>query len=106
MTINITQPAREELLRLAKPPERFLRLSVEQGGCSGMLYRASIDTEFGEDDEVLFDDGQVRVVVDRFSAYFLTGVVVDYSDDLVRSGFRITSDSAENSCGCGGSFGV
>jgi len=103
-SIEITPKAREKLLSLGADHHRFVRLEVASGGCSGMSYRASIDSRSYLSDVVVFDDGAIRIVTDDRSLLFLQGVRIDYEDDLVRAGFRITNPNAVSSCGCGSSF--
>ena len=83
---------------------KALRVYVENGGCSGMQYRLVFD-ERREKDWVSAAGG-VAVVVDEFSANYLRGAVVDFSDSLNDSGFKISNPNAKQNCGCGKSFGV
>lgn len=79
-----------------------LRVYVEQGGCSGMQYGLVFD-EVREGDAVQDFDG-VQVIVDPVSAGYLAGSTVDFSEDLMNGGFKITNPRAKQSCGCGRSF--
>jgi iron-sulfur cluster assembly protein len=74
------------------------------GGCSGMTYSAALDQAMGTEDVEVFSRDTLRIVCDQGSAIFLEGLRIDYSDDLVRSGFRFTNPNASGSCGCGSSF--
>ena len=103
-SIQITEKARKELIRLEAGGESFLRISVVPGGCSGMTYSASIDNTLSDSDQVLYQDGELRAVADSGSAMFLEGLVIDYSDDLIASGFRFKNPKAVKACGCGSSF--
>ena len=102
--LTITETAREELLRLTSQADTFLRLWVENGGCSGMKYQAVIDDTPGPFDVSVFDDGDLRVVTDQQSRPHVEGIHVDYSNDLVKAGFRFLNPRASHSCGCGQSF--
>lgn len=105
-TIAITERAQSELAKLQLKGNSFLRINVIPGGCSGMTYAAAADTAFSEaEDIVVFESDAVRIVTDQGSAIFLEGLKIDYSDDLIRSGFRFTNPNASGSCGCGSSFG-
>jgi len=106
MDITLTDKARARLQNYELSEARFLRLSVQAGGCSGMTYDAVIDESLGEDDEVVHQEGPLRIVADARSALFLDGLTVDYSDDLIQAGFRLTNPNAKKSCGCGASFAV
>ena len=57
-----------------------------------------------EVDEVYFTDGNLRIVSDKVSSVFLDGLTVDFSNDLIEPGFRLTNSNAKGSCGCGSSF--
>ena len=69
-----------------------------------MSYEASIDAGPLGSDLVAFEDAGIRVVTDPLSMVFLDDLRIDYEDDLVRAGFRITNPNAASSCGCGASF--
>ncbi len=79
-----------------------LRIFVEAGGCAGMQYGMAIDHR-KEGDEIFEREGAL-VFIDAFSATYLSGSTVDFSDDLTGSGFRINNPNAVRSCGCGTSF--
>lgn len=102
--IEITPRAKEKLVSLGVGGGRFVRLRVVSGGCSGMSYEASIESGSRGTDLVAFEDEGIRVVTDQRSMLYLYGVRIDYEDDLVRAGFRISNPNAASSCGCGSSF--
>jgi len=104
-TIAVTEKAAGELRSMELAGNAFMRIGVIPGGCSGMTYSASIDTELDEGDVVLYDQAGIRVVTTSESVAFLDGLTIDYSDDLIRSGFRFKNPNACGSCGCGASFG-
>lgn len=104
--VSITENAAAEmkamLAKEADPDKKGLRVYVEQGGCSGMQYGMVFD-EPREGDTALEQHG-VRVLVDAFSADYLRGTVIDFSDALTGGGFKISNPKAKQSCGCGKSF--
>ncbi len=104
MTIAVTEKARAELINLDVNHTQFLRLWVEPGGCSGMSYGAAIDEEMVDGDETIYQDDAIRVVADPDSLRYFDGLTIDYTDDLVQSGFRFINPNAVKSCGCGSSF--
>ena len=106
MPIQITDKAKQELVRLEATGESFLRISVIPGGCSGMPYSACIDNTLSDGDQVMFEDTELRVIADDKSALFLDGLEIDYSDDLIAAGFRFKNPKAVKACGCGSSFAV
>jgi iron-sulfur cluster assembly accessory protein len=104
--VTLTESAALEIkARLAADPQgagKGLRLYVEKGGCSGMQYGMTFDERRPEDIEAAFFG--VSVWVDAFSANYLRGSMVDFSDALTGGGFKITNPKAAQSCGCGKSF--
>jgi len=103
--VHITSVAAEEVKSLLGKPEnegKFLRVYVEQGGCSGMQYSMTFDEQRSDDFSVAMHG--VSVLVDPFSAQYLRGAVVDFSDSLTAGGFKISNPNARQTCGCGKSF--
>src|SRR6266576_2062283 len=111
-TENITEPvvgltpgaAGEVKALLAKPENagKMFRVYVEQGGCSGMQYSMIFDEQ--RPDDLAGHMHGVSVLVDPFSAQYVRGAVVDFSDSLTAGGFKISNPNAQQSCGCGKSF--
>lgn len=104
--IQISDKAKTELRKLEAGGPNFLRISVIPGGCSGMTYSAAIDNALSDEDQTVFEEQDLRVVADNGSAMFLEGLQIDYSDDLISSGFRFKNPKAVKACGCGSSFKV
>lgn len=102
--ITVTDKARGHLADLKVNHENFMRLWLVNGGCKGLSYQAALDNDLDVDDLVIFEDDTIRIVSDPFSAQYFHGLTIDYSDDLVKSGFRFINPNAATSCGCGGSF--
>src|SRR5438876_11304135 len=82
-----------------------LRVAIEGGGCSGFQYGLGFDRGAQEGDHAFECEG-VTVVVDPFSAPYLSGSTVDYLETIQESGFKIDNPNAVASCGCGHSFQV
>ena len=87
------------------PQEGGLRLGVQGGGCSGLSYNISFDTQPRERDRI-FQFGDVRVFVDPKSFIYLHGMTLDYEETLMRQGFNFINPNSTKSCGCGSSFSV
>ncbi len=104
MSIHITDKAIDQLKQLDISESQFLRINVIPGGCSGMTYSAAIDDHMGEEDEILFEGSGIRVIAESGTLIFLEDLEIDYSDDLIKSGFRFKNPNASGSCGCGSSF--
>ena len=101
----LTESAAVEVKSLLGKPEnvgKTLRVYVEQGGCSGMQYSMVFDER--RPDDMSVEMHGVGVLVDPFSAQYLRGAKVDFSDSLTGGGFKITNPNARQSCGCGKSF--
>ncbi len=106
MNLVITEKAKAKLKSYWKDGNQFLRISVVSGGCSGMTYHASVESEPGEQEDIIYDDGEIRIIADQRSCLFLEGLHVDYSDDLIQAGFRLANPNATAACACGSSFAV
>ena len=104
MQLNITEKALAELVANGVGAEAYLRLAVKPGGCAGMSYDMVVDTRLKTGDKIIYENGELQVITDPESAQYLDGLNIDYSDDLVESGFRLSNPNAEHSCGCGSSF--
>ncbi len=80
-----------------------LRVAVQPGGCSGLIYQLYFDERL-LDGDVTRDFGGVEVVVDKMSVPYLEGATVDFADTIEKQGFTIDNPNAGSSCACGGSF--
>src|SRR5207249_11479149 len=103
--VVLSESAAAEVKLLLDKPENLgktLRVYVEQGGCSGMQYAMVFDEKRADD--FASEMHGVAVLVDPFSAQYLRGTVVDFSDSLTGGGFKISNPNARQSCGCGKSF--
>ncbi len=80
-----------------------LRVGVQPGGCSGLIYQLYFD-ERTLDGDLVREFGSVEVVVDRMSAPYLDGATIDFSDTIEKQGFTIDNPNAGSSCACGDSF--
>ena len=80
-----------------------LRVGVQPGGCSGLIYQLYFDERTLDGDLVRDFDG-VEVVVDRMSAPYLDGASIDFADTIEKQGFTIDNPNAGSSCACGDSF--
>jgi iron-sulfur cluster assembly accessory protein len=80
-----------------------LRIGVQPGGCSGLIYQLYFD-ERTLDGDLVRDFGGVEVVVDRMSAPYLSGASIDFADTIEKQGFTIDNPNAGGSCACGDSF--
>lgn len=108
--IKITDEAKTKISALLQEEgssieESFVRVGVTSGGCSGLSYNLSFDKETKDDDK-MFEDNGVRVVVDKKSYLYLVGMTLEYSGGLNGKGFVFNNPNANRTCGCGESFAV
>ena len=83
----------------------YVRVGVKRGGCSGLSYDLTFDASVADNDQV-FEDNQVRIVVDKKSFLYLVGTVLEYSGGLNGKGFVFNNPNAQRTCGCGESFSL
>ncbi len=81
-----------------------LRVGVRGGGCSGFQYALALDQE--REDDAVFEDHGIRVIVDPASLQYVDGSVVDYTESLMGAGFEVKNPNVVAACGCGSSFRV
>lgn len=107
--VSLTEAAAVKVSQLmAEEPEgeaAVLRVAVQGGGCSGFEYALGFDRGPQDGDNEVVMHG-VTVVVDPFSAPYLSGAEIDFIDGLQESGFKISNPNVVSSCGCGHSFQV
>lgn len=106
--ISITDNAKEQAIRLMAEegkPNSFVRVGVEGGGCSGLMYQLQFDNEMREGDKS-FEDNGLTLVVDKKSILYLVGTTLDFSGGLNGKGFVFNNPNADRTCGCGESFSI
>jgi iron-sulfur cluster assembly accessory protein len=105
--VGLTEAATDKVRSLMSQEGRDdlrLRLAVQPGGCSGLIYQLYFDERILDGDvSVDFGDG-VQVVVDKMSVPYLDGASIDFEDTIQKQGFTIDNPNAEGSCACGDSF--
>ncbi|MEP6955592.1 MAG: iron-sulfur cluster assembly accessory protein [Chthoniobacterales bacterium] len=104
--IKVTENAARKLLGLLQKqgrPEGALRVAVIGGGCSGLQYKMDL-VDGPANRDIMVQSAEVRVVVDPKSALFVSGSLLDFSDDLQKGGFKVTNPNAVAHCSCGESF--
>jgi iron-sulfur cluster assembly accessory protein len=80
-----------------------LRIAVQPGGCAGLRYNLFFDDRTLDGDLTSDFDG-VGLTVDRMSAPYIQGAVIDFVDTIEKQGFTIDNPQATGSCACGDSF--
>ena len=108
--IKVSPSAQEKVSQLMReegynPTQDFVRVGVKSGGCSGLSYDLSFDNSKSDQDR-LFEDNHVKILVDKKSLLYLLGTTLEYSGGLNGKGFIFNNPNAERTCGCGESFSL
>ena len=108
--IKVSETARKKVIQLMEEDgfnatSDYIRVGVKSGGCSGLSYDLSFDKETKEDDKV-FEDNGVKILIDKKSFLYLIGTTLEYSGGLNGTGFVFNNPNANRTCGCGESFSL
>jgi iron-sulfur cluster assembly accessory protein len=104
--VKLSEPAADKVRSLLAQEGRDdlrLRVAVQPGGCSGLIYQLYFDERVLDGDAVV-DFSGVEVVVDKMSVPYLDGASIDFEDTIQKQGFTIDNPNAQGSCACGDSF--
>ena len=101
--IEFTKDALKQIEKivLENGPNKYFRISVKGGGCSGFKYSFTFDDKIKKDDCVFN-----KTIIDKNSLDIINGSIIDYKQEMVGSSFVINNPKASSSCGCGLSFSV
>ncbi len=108
--IKVSETAKKKVIELMtedgfNPMTDYVRVGVKSGGCSGLSYDLKFDKENNEGDKV-FEDNNVKIIVDKKSFLYLIGTTLEYSGGLNGTGFVFNNPNANRTCGCGESFSL
>lgn len=107
--VTVSDQAKEKIFELkqkeGKTEDFGIRVAVEGGGCSGLMYDLAFDASQQPSDHV-FEDKGIKIFVDKKSLLYLIGTELDFSDGLNGKGFQFKNPNASRTCGCGESFSV
>ncbi len=108
MGISVTETAAERVRAFLENRGKGVgvRLAVKTSGCSGMAYVIEFVDELDEENDVVFEDNGIKLIVDKKSLLYLDGTEVDYGKEGLNEGFKFSNPNAKASCGCGESFTV
>ncbi|KAI9144705.1 hypothetical protein BKA69DRAFT_1122146 [Paraphysoderma sedebokerense] len=111
MSFEISESAAKQLLSIYKRDnnnDQAIRIIVESGGCHGFQYKLDVvPLSDLTDEDILFEKGGAKVLIDSISLGFITGSKLDYTKELIGSAFVVTDNpKAGSSCGCGTSFEI
>jgi iron-sulfur cluster assembly protein len=87
-------------------PDTALRVGIRGGGCSGFSYVIEFHDGPPRPKDIVYDFGDVKVVVDPKSLLYLNGSTLEWEQTLMRQGFKFLNPNEKSSCGCGHSFTV
>ena len=108
--IKVSETARQKVIQLMTEDgydasTDYIRVGVKSGGCSGLSYDLDFDKDKKEEDKV-FEDNGVKILVDKKSFLYLIGTTLEYSGGLNGTGFVFNNPNANRTCGCGESFSL
>ena len=108
--IKVHETAKQKVSTLMKeegfdPSSDYVRVGVKSGGCSGLSYELKFDSEIKKEDRI-YEDNQVKIIVDKKSILYLAGTILEYSGGLNGKGFVFNNPNAQRTCGCGESFSL
>ncbi|RYF47063.1 MAG: iron-sulfur cluster assembly accessory protein [Cytophagaceae bacterium] len=107
--VTVSDIAKDKIIELRQKEgytdNYSIRVAVQGGGCSGLMYDLQFDTAQQPTDHIVEDKG-IKILVDRKSLLYLAGTELDFSDGLNGKGFQFKNPNASRTCGCGESFAV
>lgn len=104
--LNLTETAlhKIETFSQKQTPDKFFRVKVKTGGCSGLEYDFNFGEKQSDDISCIFDS--VTILIDPKTALYIHGSTLDYQEDLMKSAFVVTNPNSKGTCSCGISFRV
>ena len=107
MSVTVTESAADRVKAFLEKRGKGigLRLGIKTSGCSGLSYMLEFVDTLNEDDQV-FEQHGVKVIVDTKSLVYLDGTQLDFVKEGLNEGFKFTNPNVKDECGCGESFNV
>ncbi|MCP3867472.1 MAG: iron-sulfur cluster assembly protein IscA [Gammaproteobacteria bacterium] len=107
MGVTLTEAAANHVLQYLEGRGKGvgIRLGVRTSGCSGMAYVLEFADE-SSDEDLIFEEHGVKVLVDPKSMLYLEGTELDYTREGLNEGFKFNNPNAKDACGCGESFNI
>ncbi|CAN5380676.1 iron-sulfur cluster assembly accessory protein [soil metagenome] len=106
--VSFTEGAIAEIKKLRKDlnlaDDKYLRIGVKGGGCSGMTY--ILDFENKSEKDEYFEIEGVPCIMNPAHAMYLSDMEIHWEGGLNSRGFTFSNPNASTTCGCGSSFGV
>jgi iron-sulfur cluster assembly accessory protein len=105
--VTITENAAKRIAKIlsSETDKNALRISIENGNCSGFSYKFDLTGE-RLDDDIVIERDNARVFIDQMSLVYMEGSEIDFVDNLLGQSFQIKNPNAVASCGCGTSFAI
>jgi iron-sulfur cluster assembly protein len=102
--IEISDKAASEIKKVMEEQsleDSVLRVGLQGGGCSGFQYLLNFvkEEEASEEEDYISQQGDIKVVVDKKSAAYLQGTVIDFYSGIDKRGFVFNSPTDAKSCG-------
>ncbi len=109
-SINLTKSAISRILEIQQKEinhNKFLRIAISGGGCSGFQYIFELDDKINDGDiKIAEENSNILAVTDETSLPFLTSAEIDFIKELGASYFKVNNPNAKANCGCGSSFSI
>ena len=113
MNIILTEIAQREINNIIKDKtdeldneQTYLRVGVKGGGCSGFSYILDLTGNIKDSDQIVSEEGGIKVICDSKSLLYINGTSIDFRDEVMGRGFVFDNPNSTASCGCGSSFSV
>lgn len=108
--VNVSEIARKKIIDMMTeegkdPAINYVRVGVQSGGCSGLLYNLSFDNQQHEGDKIVENNG-IKIIIDKKSFLYIVGTTLDFSGGLNGKGLYFENPNANRTCGCGESFSL
>ena len=101
--MSLTDAAAErvrEIMEDSDKPVTGVRVGIKNAGCAGQAYTLDYVAEAVPGDDHVEDKG-VHVYVEPKATLFLLGTVMDFEEDILKSGFTFKNPNQTGECGCG-----
>lgn len=89
-----------EIIEDSDAPVMGVRVGIKDAGCAGQSYTLAYVSEPVKGDDHIEDKG-VHVFVEPKATLFLLGTVMDFEEDILKSGFTFKNPNQTGECGCG-----
>ena len=108
--VTLTNSALERIAEIKQKndnKDKFLRISISGGGCSGFQYIFELDDKNLDGDiKIAEENSKTIAITDETSLPFLDGAEIEFVKELGASYFKVNNPNAKANCGCGSSFSI